>query len=142
MKVNKIHIIIAILILVMAGIIMYISSFSEKTITSFFDNDIKKIDKIEIMDGNNGKIINVDDKKVTRDICEYLSKLKLRKFLEPPCGGWSYRFTIYENKKEKIDITFRGDTDCEINGTKYKIEKSTSLAINSLFEEARKSIKQ
>ena len=33
-----------------------------------------------------------------------------------------------------LDITFNGDLYCKINDSKYKIEKSTDITINLLYD--------
>ncbi len=134
-------VLIAVLIIVVAGAIIYVSQYKAKTITSFFDNDTNKIDKIDIVDGSNGNVITIDDKKVISDISGYLSKLKLTKVHNDSSTGWNYRFSVYESNTEKLNITFIGEGLCTIGDTKYKIEKSTDVTAKSLFDEAKRPTK-
>jgi cell division protein YceG involved in septum cleavage len=130
--------IVLVVSIVLGGSILF-SQYQTKSITSFIDNDKSKINKIDIMNGNNGEIVSVDNKQVISDISAYLSKLKLKKISPPPSTGWTYRFSINENDKEILNITFKSDKECEINDSKYKIEKSTDVTVDKLYDEAKKS---
>lgn len=134
-------VLIAVLIIVVAGAIIYALQYKEKAITSFFDNDASKIDRIDIVDGSNGNVITVDGKKVISDISVYLSTLKLIKVHNEPSTGWNYRFSVYESNTEKLNITFVGEGLCTIGDTKYKIKKSTDITVKSLFDEAKNPAK-
>ncbi len=132
-------IIVVVLSIVIGGEILF-STYETKSITSFFDNHTSKINKIDITNGNNGEIISVDNKKVIGHISTYLSKLKFKKISPPPSTGWCYWFFIYENHKKVLDITFLGD-QCIINNSKYRIQKSTDVTVDALYNEAKKAYK-
>lgn len=121
-----------ILIVIIFGLVMYITQYSTKKVTTFFENDATKITRINIMDGNNGNITTIDDRKAISDISSYLASLELKKFKDEPSGGWSYRVSVFEEDKEVFNITFNGDVFCTIDGTKYNIEKSSDFKIESL----------
>lgn len=139
MKINlKIFIAICLVSIVLISA-FFIFQYRTKTITSFFDNDLNKINKIDITNGSNGNIVTVEDKKMISNISNYLSNLKLKKVLNNnPSTGWNFRLSIYENSKEFFNITFIGEELCLINGTKYKIEKPINLTVETLYNEAIK----
>jgi len=112
---KAILIILILLAITILGIVTYMHKYSAKTITNFFDNDVSKISRVDITNGNNGNVISVDDKKVISYISAYLSKLRLKKVFDKPSTGWSYRYSINENGKEALNITFNGDEFCRIN---------------------------
>ncbi len=65
MKKKKIlYILLAVLLtfsIIITGI--SISQYRTKTITNFYNNDVNKIDKVDITNGTNGNIVTVTDKK-------------------------------------------------------------------------------
>lgn len=65
----------------------------------------------------------------------------MKNFSPPASSGWSYNFQIYENDKKVLFINFMGDMKCSINGSKYKITKSTNITLDDLYNEAKKSSK-
>lgn len=146
MKINKLStiiIIIVVLVMLVSSIlfIRHKAQYQTKDITSFFNNDVSKINKIDIVNGNNGEIVSVDNKSIISNISMYLSKIKLTKVSLPPSTGWTYRFSIIENGNEVLNITFNGEEYCIINNSKYKIDKSTDIVIDSLYNEAKKATK-
>lgn len=110
--------------------------YQTKTITNFFENNPNKINKIDVINGNNGEITSITNKAIINDVSDYLSKLSFKKFSPPESSGWSYRFSIYENSKNVFNITFNGDEFCKINSSKYKIEKSDKK-IESLYKKIK-----
>jgi hypothetical protein len=130
-------------IIIILGSIFLFHQNNIKTITSLYNNDANKINKIEIMSGSNPNRLTVDNKKVISDITNYLSKLKFTKIHSEPSTGWDYRFFIYESNKKKLEIEFVSENLCIFNnnGVKYTIEKSTDVTAKSLYNEALKSAK-
>ncbi|KNY28865.1 hypothetical protein [Pseudobacteroides cellulosolvens] len=141
MKKNYLIILLTFIILGVAGF-SYLYIFSSKSITSFYNNDVSKISSIDILDGNNGNIISINDKKVIASISTFLSTIKLKRVIEKPSSGWKYRFSINEYDKEVLNIVFINDEYCKINSMKYKITKSSDVTIKSIYDEAVKSIKK
>ena len=139
MKIKTFIPIVIILLVLIIVAVWFISSNSIKTITDFHHNDPEKISKIDMLNGNNGEIISIKNKKTISDICKYMSRIKFKKFNPEPSTGWSYEFKFYENNKEMLDITFNGDTACDIDGTKYKTEKSIDMTIDTFYQEIVKS---
>ena len=111
MKKKKILFVILAVVLAFSIIItvISISQYRTKTITNFYNNDVNKIDKINITNGTNGNIVTVTDKKMISSICNYLSKLKFNKIRSQPSTGWSYNISVIENKKDVVNIEFISD---------------------------------
>ena len=128
---------IIVMLLILIGIVILGSVLQTKRITSFCDNDANRISRIDIMNGNNGEIISVDNKDIIKDISTYLSKLKLKKVVLPASTGWTYRLSVIENGKEVLNMTFNGDEYCKINDVKYKIKRSTDVSIYQLYDKAK-----
>ena len=142
MKKKKILFVILAVVLAFSIIItvISISQYRTKTITNFYNNDANKIDKINITNGTNGNIVAVTDKKMISSICNYLSKLKFKKIRsQEPSSGWSYDFSVIQNKKEAISINFLSDEICifNINGIKYDIQRSDNTTLESIYNNAK-----
>jgi preprotein translocase subunit YajC len=139
-KIPIIAIIIIVVLIISVGLILFAKhqAQSQKKNADFLNIDTSKINKIYITNGNNGEILSVVDKLIIADISTYLTKLKLTKISPPPSSGWSYRFSIIENNKEVLNITFNGDEYCTIHDSKYKIDKSTNITVDTLYNEAKK----
>jgi hypothetical protein len=133
---------ISVLLIGLIIIILYVYQFRTRSITSFFDNDLSKINKINIRNGSNGDLVITEDKKSIKDISDYLSKIEVQKIKDKPTLGWSYAFNIYENNEERFAIVFISEYYCWINGTKYKIRKSTDTTPEYLYNEAKSTVKQ
>lgn len=130
---------ILVFILICGGIYFYIHR--NQPITNFFNNEDNKINKISILNGNNGEISTIEDEKTITYFSKYLSNIKLKKIYDSHSStGWSYQFSIYEEGKKQIDITFLGDEACIINNSKYLIKKSTNITIDSVYNKAKESI--
>lgn len=83
--------------------------------------------------------MTVTDKKMISSICNYLSKLKFKKIRsQEPSSGWSYDFSVIQNKKEAISINFLSDEICifNINGIKYDIQRSDNTTLESIYNTA------
>jgi hypothetical protein len=142
-KTNLLVVIIIVLLAIVVGIIVYNSQNTTKTVDDFYNIDISTIDKIDIMNGSNGNITTVNNKKVINDICSYLSALTFKKAHSEPSTGWDYRFFIYENGQKEFEVTFISNKLCIFNnnGIKYSMANSTDVTYESLYNEAVKSAK-
>ena len=83
MKRSKFYIGLSVLIIMLITLclVYFISQNSTKSITSFYNNDANKIDKIDIINGSNGNVVTVTDKKMIGNLCDYLESLKLKKYV-------------------------------------------------------------
>lgn len=141
MKKKKILFVILAVVLAFSIIItvISISQYRTKTITNFYNNDVNKIDKINITNGTNGNIVTVTDKKMISSICNYLSKLKFNKIRSQPSTGWSYNISVIENKKDVVNIEFISDDLCIFNrnSKKYDIQRSDKTTLESIYNNAK-----
>jgi hypothetical protein len=139
MKKSKLYIGLSALLIILITLctIYFINQNSTKSITSFYNNDANKINKIDMIDGSNGNIVTVTDKKMVDDICDYLQSLKLKKIRDEKKDGWTYSLAIYEGSKNSFNITFMGENQCGTKGSKYKLQKSNDVTIESLYKTAQ-----
>ena len=138
MKKIKLPLIVSIAVIVIAivlGTAIYLFQNQTKSITSFFNNNTNKITRINITNSS-GNVITVDDKKLISNISDYLSKLKFKKLYNQPSTGWLYQFSFHENSTNAFVFTFLSYDSCQINSSKYKIENSTDITIDSIYKEA------
>lgn len=110
-----------------------------KTIENFIVNDLDKITKIDITSGS-GNVETITDKKLIKDVYDYLSKLNFIKVENRRGSGWTYALNLFRDDKEILTITFIGEEHCifNVNGDWYKIIKSTDVTIESLFNAAKR----
>ena len=112
-------------------------SNGKRNINDFYKINYDQVNKVDIINGNNGDITTVENKETISQILAYLSSLSIIRTYDKESSGWSYRFSIYENNIEKLNITFLGNDFCKIDGIKYKIEKKTDITIDELYEKAK-----
>lgn len=123
MKKNLIIIILVIILIVcFFGIGIYFYNNKEKKITDFYHNDAIRIESIQIINGNNGNIINVSKTDDLNIITNYLNSLRFSKMPSSQYTGWQYRYII-DSEGTNVTIEFSGDK-CKINGVQYKITKN------------------
>jgi len=139
MKKSKFYIALPALIITIIALclIYFINENSNKTFTNFYRNDMHKIDKIDIINGSNGNIVTITDKKMISDIRNYFSSLEFEKAPDDKKDGWTYSFAVYKGYKNSFNITFMGENDCGINDKKYKIVKSNGDTVESLYVTAK-----
>jgi len=85
------------------------------------------------MSGNTGNTHTVTGNEAIDYLTNYLSQISMIRVLNPKSTGWSYRFTIYEDSKQTLDV-FISDNYIEIGKAKYKIIKHADKSIADVFE--------
>lgn len=88
-----------------------------RALSTFYDAD-KPIDKITLMSGNTGEIVQLNQEQQLK-ILEYFDKIKVdRDFFEPQYSGWSYRVKIMQGNK-CLDVLFA--RNCHVNRKEYSV---------------------
>ena len=136
-KSNRIILFASIIVIIALCLFYFINQYRTKTITDFYNNDANKINKIDILNGSNGNIVTVTDKKMIANICDYLTNSKFKKIPDPKSDGWTYGLAVYEGDKEVFGATFMGDNRCGTGKSYYNIEKSTTVTLESLYNTAK-----
>ncbi len=130
---------IVLMFLTILSVFYFTNQSGIKTIENFIVNDLDKITKIDITSGS-GNVETITDKKLIKDVYDYLSKLNFIKVENRRGSGWTYALNLFRDDKEILTITFIGEEHCifNVNGDWYKIIKSTDVTIESLFNKAIK----
>lgn len=106
--------------------------FSSKRIDYFYHFDLNSVTKIEIQSG--GEVTILEDKEQMKQILDYLDTLSFRRKISLPKSGWSYRITMYHGKGRLLRLIFKGNSECEIDDTKYSIRSDSNADINELYQ--------
>lgn len=130
---------IVLMFLTILSVFYFTNQSGIKTIENFIVNDLDKITKIDITSGS-GNVETITDKKLIKDVYDYLSKLNFIKVENRRGSGWTYALNLFRDDKEILTITFIGEEHCifNVNGDWYKIIKSTDVTIESLFNAAKR----
>jgi len=132
MKAKFKPIMITVLIIIIV-LILFKILIGPKSIQSFCDIDSAKISSVTSMNGSNGNTHNATSDEAINYITNYLSQISMIRVLDPESVGWSYRFKIYEDSNQTLDIVI-SDNYLEIGKAKYKIIVHSDEPIAEVFE--------
>ena len=108
--------------------------FSSKRIDYFYNFNINTVTRIEVQSGNSGEVTIVEDKEQMKQILDYLDTLSFRRKFSLPKSGWSYKISMYHGEGRLISMILKGNSECEIDGTKYSIHSDSDADFNDLYQ--------
>ncbi len=128
---------VLIVVVAIAVIAVLFVLFVPKQAGFFYINDTEKIERIMMMNGNNGQRIYADEDEC-KMIEDYLSScIFTPNYLKPRACGWSYRFII-ESDGKTTDFVFAGD-NCSIDSVDYKFQTTSETSLKEIWELLKES---
>lgn len=100
-------------------------SLNEKVIINL---EIEKIDKIEVLDGKNGKTVVITDQNTIKKIKNFLNEINVNKINDKELKGYQYSIKLIKNEKTINTITLIGNV-LKIDNNYYLSEKKIDTNI-------------
>ncbi len=97
------------------------------------------VNKIEIMNGNNGDIMTITDQADMNKILVYMDDITYRRKFVLPWGGWSYRFMFYQDENLLSDIVIASSL-ADIDGKNYSYKNSNTTTMEEMLSSLTNSI--
>lgn len=125
-------IIVIILVIIVGGSILLGSKNTEEVL---FDFDIEQVEKIELQNGDTGKLMTLTDKNNTSEIIRFLNKFTYNDSeKKEPADGWFFSVTVYEKDGNESPRIYILNTGKSIEIENYIYSSSTSDYFNEFIE--------
>lgn len=104
------------------------------TIDDFYEIDNVGITSVKVVNGENGKVMSLDETIYIDEFKQFLSQLELKRKYIGGGGDWQYDFSPYENDACGLEIIFYSDKLCKIGNKKYKIVSRPQVSYDAIVE--------
>ena len=112
--------------------------FIGRPMSVYYNED--EIDKIEIMSGNTGEVVEIKDMNGIKQMLDQISNTRVRKkVFQEASDGWAYSLTFYSENKVITNIRGITSIKCSINQSRYTMSRSVGINLIDIIDAHFKS---